>query len=857
MTIGSLTAVDEPARVAPRTRLGLPELTKLATVALQVGLVVLLAHQLRLESVAAVRLLTLGAAGWLVHALLPFRYRLPWFLLLSLAGIGLVLPPVAAVWLVGIGLVLVATCHLPVAFGLRVGLLVAAALVLAALRAQLVPSPVPPAVWPILGSLFMFRLAIYLYDLKHAEQAPAPIRSLSYFFLLPNPAFPLFPVVDYKTFERTYYDGDEFRIYRKGVEWMFRGVVHLALYRIVYHHLVVDAAEVATLGDLAGHVVTVFLLYLRVSGQFHLIVGLLQLFGFNLPETHHRYLLASSFTDLWRRINIYWKDFMLKLVYYPSFFRLRRHGSTLALVGATMLVFVATWALHSYQWFWLLGEPLLAAHDALFWGILGALVVAAALREAKGGRRHRKPAGRWDGALAARRVATVGLFCVLWSLWTAEAVPDWLDMWDAAVRTDAVELLTVLGGLTAAFALAGFSWGEGARLRPERAESVAQYVRSGARLGLGMLALALVTSPPVARLPGGTASAVLASVADPSRNARDEALEVRGYYEDLNRAQAGIQRGPGGASARTLREQLRAGGFMSYTDGLLQRQLAPSVRVTGGEHVYQTNRWGMRDGDHALEKPPETYRIALLGPSTVMGWGVAGEADFESLLEARLNRELRAAGARRYEVLNFGVPGYSPLQQLLQFEERVGRFNPDAALFVLHRGDPVRILHTVADAVLRGIDVRHPELRRVLAEAGVDSTMSKTRLVRRLWPYRDSLTDWTLARMARLAREAGAVPVAVAIRLPGYRFYRDDVPLDRASRAGMLTIDLRDAYEGRREAELHLDAEDKHPNAAGHAVLAERLYLELWRHRDALGLVGPVAGVRLAGPIDPEHPEGE
>jgi len=66
--------------------------------------------------------------------------------------------------------------------------------------------------------------------------------------------------------------------------------------------------------------VSTFLLYLRISGQFHLVIGMLYLFGFRLPETHHRYLLASSFTDFWRRINIYWKDFMMKLVYYPSFF---------------------------------------------------------------------------------------------------------------------------------------------------------------------------------------------------------------------------------------------------------------------------------------------------------------------------------------------------------------------------------------------------------------------------------------------------------------------------------------------------------------------------------------------------------
>ena len=68
----------------------------------------------------------------------------------------------------------------------------------------------------------------------------------------------------------------------------------------------------------------------------HLITGLLLLFGFNLHETHSRFYFANSFIDFWRRINIYWKDFMLKIFYYPAYFRLRRFGNTPALVLATI-----------------------------------------------------------------------------------------------------------------------------------------------------------------------------------------------------------------------------------------------------------------------------------------------------------------------------------------------------------------------------------------------------------------------------------------------------------------------------------------------------------------------------------------
>ena len=109
-----------------------------------------------------------------------------------------------------------------------------------------------------------------------------------------------------------------------------------------------DPAEVEDVGDLVQLPASgQFLLYLRVSGQFHIIVGMLHLFGFNLPETHHLYFLSSSFTDFWRRINIYWKDFMMKIFYYPAYFALRKRGETMALRGVDdARCSSRTWVLH-------------------------------------------------------------------------------------------------------------------------------------------------------------------------------------------------------------------------------------------------------------------------------------------------------------------------------------------------------------------------------------------------------------------------------------------------------------------------------------------------------------------------------
>ena len=155
--------------------------------------------------------------------------------------------------------------------------------------------------------------------------------------------------------------------------WIFRGVTHLILYRAVYYYLVPTPEEVQGLGELVLFIVSSYLIYLRVSGLFHVIIGILCLFGMNLPETHHHYFLAAEFNEVWRKLNIYWKDFMAKVLYYPLVMKIRKWGMMRARVLGTMLVFVATWLLHSYQWFWLRGDFPLNAIDGLYWGILGCL----------------------------------------------------------------------------------------------------------------------------------------------------------------------------------------------------------------------------------------------------------------------------------------------------------------------------------------------------------------------------------------------------------------------------------------------------------------------------------------------------
>jgi D-alanyl-lipoteichoic acid acyltransferase DltB (MBOAT superfamily) len=292
---------------------------------------------------------------------------------------------------------------------------------------------IPPHFWPVLGSVFVFRLIVWLYDLKHAKAAAPLHDDLAYFFLLPNWGCLLFPVVDWHTMRKSFLARDVHDVAQTGVRWMARGVVQLLVYDWIYYHKpIADPGEIDSAWKLLAFVVSTYLLYLRVSGSFHFVVGVLHLFGYDLPETNRRWALASSITDFWRRINIYWKDFMVKVVYFPVYFRLRRRGDVAAQGIATALVFAVTWALHAWQTFWLDGYFLLRATDVAFWSALGALMVVNQLLELR--KRSRGPARAAATAprslvLHVLKVAgTFLLLATLWSMWNARSFSQWIDL---------------------------------------------------------------------------------------------------------------------------------------------------------------------------------------------------------------------------------------------------------------------------------------------------------------------------------------------------------------------------------------------------------------------------------------------
>jgi alginate O-acetyltransferase complex protein AlgI len=382
-----------------------------------------------IEEPAFLLMTALAFGGFVVHYWLPFEYKETFWLALSIGGAFVLIEPRSALLLVAIGMAFFGILSSPLSYRLRLMLVVTLAAGLTYGRAT-VGLGIPEAFWPVFGAMFMFRMMIYLYDLRHQADRPRLKDYLGYFYILPNYYFLLFPVIDFQTLRKSYYQRNIHDIAQQGIAWMVRGTIQLLLYRLIYQLKGPSYAPeaITSFDGLWSAMVLTYLLYLRVSGQFHIIVGLLHLFGYDLPETHRNYLLARSLTDFWRRINIYWKDFMVKLVYFPVYFWLRRSGDTRAQVVATAAVFTTTWLLHSYQWFWLRGEFLFTWPDFLFWAVLGALVTVNLLMERGKRRATTSPGAKQWAAQALQVCSTFLLITLLWSMWNAPSMRLWFDV---------------------------------------------------------------------------------------------------------------------------------------------------------------------------------------------------------------------------------------------------------------------------------------------------------------------------------------------------------------------------------------------------------------------------------------------
>jgi lysophospholipase L1-like esterase len=110
-----------------------------------------------------------------------------------------------------------------------------------------------------------------------------------------------------------------------------------------------------------------------------------------------------------------------------------------------------------------------------------------------------------------------------------------------------------------------------------------------------------------------------------------------------------------------------------------------SARMMGVE--LRTNADGLRGGPVSSVKPKGTLRVACVGDSLTLGWGVAEEETFC----AQIAQALRRRAARPVEGLNFGVGNYNTVMELAVLRTKVFAYHPDVVViqYYINDAEPV------------------------------------------------------------------------------------------------------------------------------------------------------------------------
>jgi len=312
-------------------------------------------------------------------------------------------------------------------------------------------------------------------------------------------------------------------------------------------------------------------------------------------------------------------------------------------------------------------------------------------------------------------------------------------------------------------------------------------------------------------------------------------------------------------------------------------------------YVQRVNNLGLRGPDTAMEKPPGTYRIVMLGDSFTMGKGVEDDQTFTALLGASLGTRIAACGGPAIEVLNGGVDSYAPILSYIQLKREIAPLRPDLVVLNLDVSDLLQETVYRKQAIFDGSGdiVAVPQLaegggvyekirdwtarnlfftrlilfyanqrmgHRELTVRSVVTEATYEVVAHTLEGDGDRQSEWdgifdSLQRIKTLADEAGfkfiltiypwGHQVSEIEWVPGRYTYmaKDAVPSDRsretvhalAAASGIPLVDMYDhfrAYSG--ETRLYFDY-DMHWTAAGHQVAANALETLLWPgHLDRL-----------------------
>ena len=195
-------------------------------------------------------------------------------------------------------------------------------------------------------------------------------------------------------------------------------------------------------------------------------------------------------------------------------------------------------------------------------------------------------------------------------------------------------------------------------------------------------------------------------------------------------------------------------------------------------------------------------------------------------MEEHLNKEYAGKKFSRYEVLNFSVDGYVPIQRLLALEEKVWKFEPDVVVDIAGPRELDNVLR-IAKVYPSGAQWSYPFLDEIASKAGLRRSMTVDELKRRLYPYRFELLSSIYKEMVAACRRQGVRAIWIYLPSPAPAWMSDEDIAEAvrlAKAAGFQTLDLSTLFAKEDLASVQTGPIDNHPNVRGHRLIANAFF---------------------------------
>jgi hypothetical protein len=769
--------------------------------------------------------------AFLLNAFLPIKWRpillTTIFWIVCLWSLG---------WVTGgfilfVSFALFICAELPVKLIFRIALIALIAIGMIVLRNQWFFAPRAIIAVPYIASLCMFRMVSYLFH-KNQNIKDVPLfRRLNYFFLLPNLVFLLFPIIDYKSYVETYYARPAIEIYRKGIFRITMGIVLLMIHRVVYYYWTIPPADVKNLTTLISYNFICYFLIIQIVGMFQICVGWITLFGHDLSAIFENFFFAKGFSELWRKINHYWRDFIVKTFYYPLFFRLRKIGIYKSMVITGLVTFFFSWMMHSLQLYWVTGAFSFSPNDGIYWMAMGFFITADGIYQYHNIKKKNKPKRSVKASILFNGLRITGIFLFasfLWTLWNSDNMSSWLFLMEQGANGGAGEILSALGILAIIALIAGtylHFFKNTSHAIQERNEKVVFPIFAN------VLFVALILFQFAAkRLPVHSLVSIIADDIHQGKvNDIDRENVDLGYYDQIAEV-GGISRT--GTQFLLLGdiEWGRASGATHRTGDALLREFVPNAKAQHhGYHLF-INHMGLRDQEYADLKPAKTLRLAFCGGSYVLGPGLEKEATFEALVEKRLNDSLQKAGAGNLEILNYANGGYLLPQAVALCREKIFRYSPDYVFYFAHPGELAYTPKNISRLVSFGINLSEfSGFQSVIDRTGIKQSAPRLEMITKMEPYEEEMMRWGYNEMNTQCKAHNARLVWVFLPTTTDGDTRAEfLKLSKiAMEYNFIVLDLSGVYASQKASLIQNSEADSHPNVLGHQLIAARLEKEI------------------------------